>query len=331
MIDLSIIIPTYNRKNTLKKSLDIIINEIRPVKNNVELIVIDNNSEDNSFTLINEFKKQNNDINFIIYKQDYNKGFIGNIKKGLELSKGEFLWLLSDDDFPVEGTLEYIIQLITKDIFCIYLGNNSNNPEFSYNIIAKEILLKKYMHALTKISILIFKNHSSLSHIFDKFPNNDFIGFLLFLESFKHAKEDKCIEFKQNHLDQNYERSKFDFFKTWGRDMNECVAFMSTMIHDKDLIENFKIKYINGPLKYHYLNFRLGQYPHLDYKKLEAEKLLNKVYAKNQAFVNEVEPYFSKSNTYIKVIYSFKKLKNKLKNIKNKLWNGNSQNNHYNH
>lgn len=53
---LSIIIPTYNREEYIKKTIDSVINQTIGFEN-IELIIIDDNSKDNTQQIINEYAK----------------------------------------------------------------------------------------------------------------------------------------------------------------------------------------------------------------------------------------------------------------------------------
>jgi glycosyltransferase involved in cell wall biosynthesis len=56
-LNVSIIIPVYNSEKTIKNTLNKIINEASKLTS--EIIVIDDNSTDNSIKIIKEFGKKN--------------------------------------------------------------------------------------------------------------------------------------------------------------------------------------------------------------------------------------------------------------------------------
>ena len=59
---LSIIVPTYNRANYLKECLDSIINQNYP---NIEVIVTDDNSTDNTKEVVKEYIQKYPFIKFV--------------------------------------------------------------------------------------------------------------------------------------------------------------------------------------------------------------------------------------------------------------------------
>lgn len=94
MPEISVIIPTYNRLETLKKCL-------LALKNNkfnqpFEVIIIDDGSNDNTFSEIKQFLQQNNLSNFEIYNQK-NGGPSKARNHGINLAKAEIILIIGDD------------------------------------------------------------------------------------------------------------------------------------------------------------------------------------------------------------------------------------------
>ena len=85
----SVILPTYNRAWTLKEAVDSVLLQDYP---NIELIIIDDGSEDNTQKLLEPYK---NEIT-VLYQE--NKGVSAARNKGIKKSCGEFIALLDSDD-----------------------------------------------------------------------------------------------------------------------------------------------------------------------------------------------------------------------------------------
>ncbi len=109
---LSIAIPTFNRAKELEANLKILCSEISDFEvNNVEIIVSDNCSEDNT----NEVCK--NYINkpyFSYYKQPSNIGGDKNFLWLYQNTSGRYILLLSDDDRLLTGQLKHICETISR-------------------------------------------------------------------------------------------------------------------------------------------------------------------------------------------------------------------------
>jgi abequosyltransferase len=119
---LSICIPTYNRASYLDICLQKIAVEVKGFEQFVELIISDNASTDNTSDIVSKYCSLGLDIKY--YKQDSNVGTERNFLSLYERAESEYFWLLSDDDYPVSGTLQSILHLVEKARFgIIYLSN----------------------------------------------------------------------------------------------------------------------------------------------------------------------------------------------------------------
>lgn len=94
---LTIAIPTYNRAQLLALNLENIFDII---DENVQVIVSDNCSSDDTSFVCKDYIKQNN---FLYTKNYKNIGYDLNILNCVRLSMGEYIWFLADDDsFTIE-------------------------------------------------------------------------------------------------------------------------------------------------------------------------------------------------------------------------------------
>jgi len=159
-IDLSIAIPTYNRSAKLVKTLESIIEQLEVGQTNIEIVISDNCSTDNTQMVIEDYSKKYPFIKY--YKNSVNRGIDYNIFKCTDLSKGEYVHLLSDDDLLREGSLVYIMNLI------------ETNPEVSF------FYLNGRGFELDNDKSLIFDPNPVINQsediVFD--DKNDFVDFL---------------------------------------------------------------------------------------------------------------------------------------------------------
>ena len=87
----SIIIPTFNRSNYIKRAINSALNQIYEY---IEVIVIDDNSYDNTEKIVKSIK----DKRVRYYKNSKNMGAPFSRNRGFYLSKGEYINFLDDDD-----------------------------------------------------------------------------------------------------------------------------------------------------------------------------------------------------------------------------------------
>lgn len=93
MIKLSICIPTYNRGAYIREAIQSVLSQRSP---DVEIVVSDNGSTDNTQEIVAELQKQFAGINYFRVQQ--NEGIGRNITRVIELAKGEYCWFLGSDD-----------------------------------------------------------------------------------------------------------------------------------------------------------------------------------------------------------------------------------------
>ena len=105
---LSIIICTYNRCKFLEKCINSIINQINE-QNDIEIIIVDNNSNDGTKKLI-----ENYNINFINYHLETKQGLSFARNKGIKVSKGKYLAFVDDDATINKNWLESLLKHINK-------------------------------------------------------------------------------------------------------------------------------------------------------------------------------------------------------------------------
>jgi len=114
----SIIIPTYNREKYLKECLDSIINQNYT---NLEIIVTDDNSTDNTENIVKEYIKKHPFIRYVKNKK-YPKGPNGNKNNGLDNATGEVIGIFDDDDILAPNAINILMEKIL-DGYDMVLGN----------------------------------------------------------------------------------------------------------------------------------------------------------------------------------------------------------------
>lgn len=112
---LSIVIPNYNGKKLLQKNLPYVFDAaeyfLKKTNSEVQVIVIDDCSEDNSVESIKYFIssiKQEN-IELKILENERNLGFSSTVNKGVKEASGEIVVLLNTDVVPEKDFLDPLI------------------------------------------------------------------------------------------------------------------------------------------------------------------------------------------------------------------------------
>jgi len=111
MPKISVIVPNYNHARFLKQRLDSIFNQ---TFQDFEVILLDDCSTDNSVEILSEYAKNRKVSHFIINEKNSGSTF-KQWKKGIDLAKGEYIWIAESDDWADERFLEILIKQICKN------------------------------------------------------------------------------------------------------------------------------------------------------------------------------------------------------------------------
>lgn len=136
----SVIIPVFNSEKYLLKTINSILNQ---TFSNLELIIIDDGSTDNSVNIINSFK----DNRIRLIKNERNLGISYSRNRGLLESQGDYIAMCDSDDISLNTRIEEQIKIMKNDSsidFCYtaYLTINEQDKYISYpfsNILKSDI------------------------------------------------------------------------------------------------------------------------------------------------------------------------------------------------
>ena len=105
-MNISVVIPSYNRKDFLKRSIDSAINQ---TKKPLEIIVVDDGSTDGTETMIKS------DYDFVKFIKQKNKGVSAARNIGIKVSIGEWICFLDSDDEWKKDKLEKQINAVKSN------------------------------------------------------------------------------------------------------------------------------------------------------------------------------------------------------------------------
>jgi len=121
---LTIVIPTYNRRERLLNQLKSIFKQ--PEYCQIHIIILDNCS---NYDILNELNKNFVEIELScveVIQRTYNIGMVGNVSTSFMYCKTKWMWLLSDDDETTDNSLKVLLMNIKE---------NSNIALFKYSIV----------------------------------------------------------------------------------------------------------------------------------------------------------------------------------------------------
>ena len=102
---ISIIVPVYNGEKYIDKCLKSLVNQ---TLKNIEIIVVNDGSNDKTQNIVEKYKKENSNIILI---NSTNKGVAAARNKGLKIAKGNYIGFVDSDDYVI-FTILIIIKLL---------------------------------------------------------------------------------------------------------------------------------------------------------------------------------------------------------------------------
>ena len=108
----SIIVPNFNHQIFLKERLESIFNQ---TFQNFEVLLFDDASTDQSLTVLNAYQSHPKVSHFSVNQKNSGSPFI-QWKKGLELAKGDFVWIAETDDFADQNFIETQLNTIQNGV-----------------------------------------------------------------------------------------------------------------------------------------------------------------------------------------------------------------------
>ena len=127
----SFFVPCLNEKENIIATIHTIQSVVKKIDMIYEIIVIDDNSSDNSYQLLEDFKYKNSLINLILIKNKFTKGLGRNYIDASFIAKGKYFMLVNGDNVEPEETLITILNEIgNADMIIPYFGNNDKRRFF---------------------------------------------------------------------------------------------------------------------------------------------------------------------------------------------------------
>lgn len=111
----SVIIPLYNGSKYIIQTLDSVLAQ---TYSDYEIVIVDDASTDNSYEVVERYIEEHSGVVFKLDKNSKNRGIAATRNRAIELSCGEYIALLDQDDIALPKRLE-----LSADFL-------DNNPEF---------------------------------------------------------------------------------------------------------------------------------------------------------------------------------------------------------
>lgn len=125
-IKLSICIATFNREKFIGETLDSILSQVEP---GVEVIVVDGASPDNTPDVMAKYTAKYPQIQYI--RESVNSGVDADFDKSVSYAKGEFCWLMTDDDLLCPGAIAAVLAAIDSKTDLVIVNAEVRSTDLS--------------------------------------------------------------------------------------------------------------------------------------------------------------------------------------------------------
>ena len=215
---ISIIIPVYNRESTVAKALkSAILQTYRPL----EIIVIDDGSDDNTRKVIRQIQVKYNDLSAglkIDYIYQHNQGVSAARNNGIAHANGKYICFLDSDDMYYPSKVSEQFRLLKEyNADCCYCCSINKNDGY------------EYINQVKKIG-----NYPVLS-----FLNGDILTSL------------NTWMFRANLIENN--KINFRLRCNWGEDnefLVKCLYYSNKVIYTNDVLVEIQLGRFDGLSKF---------------------------------------------------------------------------------
>lgn len=174
---ITIFTPTYNRAKTLPALFDSLK---RQTSKNFEWVIVDDGSTDGTEKIIENFKEETDIL--INYRKTENFGKMSAVNTGIEMSKGEYFFIVDSDDYITDDAIEKI-EFYSKEVpkefgGLVFRKHNISAPDFPWP--ESKIIDSNPIEIFYKMKVLgdkaeVIKTEIMKKNKFPKIENEKFI------------------------------------------------------------------------------------------------------------------------------------------------------------
>lgn len=244
MINVSCIVPIYNLGKKVEKCINSIINQ---TLSDIEIILVNDCSTDNTLEILQKYESLHSNIVLIDLKENLRQG--GARNEGIKRANGEFLIFIDGDDWIERDMLETLytyaidqkLEIVDSDY---YQEDKIGNEHYKVSITEENLSNKKQLimnagRIVTKLfrkDLIIKHELYFLEH--KKFEDNPFLP-ILFAYTDKIGKVNKAFyHYIYNSKSSSRKRNDYSVF-----DRLDTSIYLLKEVRRRNLYNQFKAEY----------------------------------------------------------------------------------------
>lgn len=155
-IKVSVIIPAYNAEKTIKRCIDSVLSQ---TYDNIEIIIVNDGSTDNTLPICLEYQEKNGNITLLNHE---NSGVSKSRNRTLNKLSGEYIQFLDSDDVLYENTIADKVEKICKynaDLVITEFDfiNSNGKKQKSLDMLKEDVInIEQYAHMFSKHPTSLF-------------------------------------------------------------------------------------------------------------------------------------------------------------------------------
>lgn len=256
--DISIIIPLYNGEKTIEKCLNTLL-----VDSDIshEIIVINDNSTDNSANILNQYKEKYNFIKIINNETNQGAGISRN--KGIDVAAGEFISFVDCDDWVDCNLYSVVLDCIKSTdsdiaVFGVkdeYSNFFSSNTRYSYqkqitfstktalNLLTRNTVNREYISPMVcqKIYRRVFLTKNRLQFVGNRHFEDDIFSYISFL----HAGKVVLVPNVYYHYMQSPYSVSHILSKEYINEFTDAFQYIKNKLVEQDTLTENKHTYLS--------------------------------------------------------------------------------------
>ena len=327
MHKISIIIAAYNIENYIERCMASVVNQ---TYSNLDIIVVNDGSTDNTLNIIESFSKNDERINII---NQSNQGLLKSRKIGFNNSQGDYVLFIDGDDWLEKDAIEIMYNEMITDgcdiIQCKYYKRYDNGKTIKFiekntgiidpDMLIEGILLCDINHNVwTK---LIRKDYIIENNIYfmDNITFGEDLAFTF--ELFKSKPKVKIID---NALYNYYQRSDSltNSFSSKVLEINKVIKYVKKELISLELYEKYKAQFEYFSYRHCYRIYRnfifytkneIGSNLLKEWKNYDIKITTNKYYRENISLKEKIANYFYNNSS---LCYPFAFIDRKTQDLK---------------
>ena len=296
---ITVIVPVFNAEKWINKCIDSLLNQ---TYKNIEILLVDDKSEDNSLRILEQYAKNNEKIRIII--KETNSGVSDSRNIGIKNSKGKFITFVDADDT--------IDKDFIKQSYEIALKNNADIVCGGFNLIEenKNSLIRFYKNKVyddKKIKDIIMTMLTNRSNDCDPAIFGFSCGKLYKKDIINEIRFNKNIRFREDTIFniQAYSNAKVMYTSNsnWYNYIvnNNSASYRFFDDYEEEIVEFFNI--IDIITSKYKLNKEISICGLYMYMNLLKHNIMHKDFKGNEAHRNEVIKNTFKSDLWRKFFF----------------------------